>query len=384
MLCSFLVISLLVKASESLRLVRLDVPSVVRRGEPAWLNCSYQLGNDQLYSIKWYKNNVEIYRFLPSEVPPVKVYNMPGIHVDLSKSNESNLYLNTTDLNSEGKYRCEVSAESPSFQTERGQKEMLIYVLPEEDPTIKGLQSQYKVGDVINLTCSYGPSRPNASVTWYINDRKVSGNAEEVIQTSSYIDGEGLMHTTSRMMFRAQFSHFWHGAMEVRCSSHASLPYYVSSEEVNIRENGRKVDVSGPQMNGPQIDGSKNHYRLGSIVDLSCRAEGDAPAHELKWLINDKEAQDSYVSYTPPFGPDGHSSTVLRLHFRLTEQHFSKGELRLKCVSKQVREFTADRSFRIPMSDKGHTSGLQVSFSRANSGTQRMACLTLMLLLLTL
>ncbi|KAH6931050.1 hypothetical protein HPB50_021989 [Hyalomma asiaticum] len=110
-----------------LRLLRLDVPSVARRGEPVWLNCSYDLESDQLYSVKWYKNNVEIYRYLPSETPRVKVYNMPGIHIDVSRSNISDLYLNDTDLNSEGKYRCEVSAESPSFQTERAQQEMIMY-----------------------------------------------------------------------------------------------------------------------------------------------------------------------------------------------------------------------------------------------------------------
>lgn len=47
-------------------------------------------------------------------------------------------------------------------------------VLPYEDPVIKGLYSQYQLGDLVNLTCSYGPSKPNASLTWYINDRKVS------------------------------------------------------------------------------------------------------------------------------------------------------------------------------------------------------------------
>lgn len=46
-------------------------------------------------------------------------------------------------------------------------------VLPLEDPIIRGLRSQYQIGDPVNLTCSYGPSKPNASLTWYINDRKV-------------------------------------------------------------------------------------------------------------------------------------------------------------------------------------------------------------------
>lgn len=372
MFLALLVVTLLTKATCGLRLLRLDVPSIMRRGEQTWLNCSYDLERDQLYSIKWYKNNVEIYRYLPSETPRVKVYNMPGIHIDVSRSNISDLYLNDTDLNSEGKYRCEVSAESPSFQTERAQKEMIVYVLPYEDPVIKGLYSQYQLGDLVNLTCSYGPSKPNASLTWYINDRKVPTASEEAIHRTQYVDGEGLSYVQSRISFVAQPGHFWHGSMEIRCASHAALPYYVSSEELTIRDYGRTVDISGPRMNGPRLDGKKDKYTLGNVVDLSCNADGEAPIHGLKWLINDREAQDSYVSYSPPHGPGSTASTVLKLHFRLGEQHFSKGELRLKCVSKQLREFTAASEYRVPISDKRQSSGLQVSFSRSNGSSRHL------------
>ncbi|KAL3241453.1 hypothetical protein MRX96_002569 [Rhipicephalus microplus] len=352
------------KGGTCLRLLRLDVPYVARRGEPVWLKCSYDLERDQLYSIKWYKNNVEIYRYLPSETPRVKVYNMPGIHIDVFRSNISDLYLNDTDLNSEGKYRCEVSAESPSFQTERAQQEMIMYVLPLEDPIIRGLRSQYQIGDPVNLTCSYGPSKPNASLTWYINDRKVPTGSEEVVENGHFVDAETLWHAHSRVSFVAQASHFWHGTMEVRCASHSALPYFVSSEELTIRDYGRIVDVSGPRINGPRLEGARDYYNLGNVIDLSCRA--DATSHELKWHMNDREAPDSYVSPTS----NGHGAATLRLNFRLAEQHFNKGELRLKCVSRQLREFTAASELRVPVSDKRHSSGLQVYFARANGSIQ--------------
>ncbi|KAG0433447.1 hypothetical protein HPB47_019910, partial [Ixodes persulcatus] len=534
-------------ATCGLRLLRLDVPSIMRRGEQTWLNCSYDLERDQLYSIKWYKNNVEIYRYLPSETPRVKVYNMPGIHIDVSRSNISDLYLNDTDLNSEGKYRCEVSAESPSFQTERAQKEMIVYAHPSKFPQFKsepssggpdedlietrssrriqGLHPEHGllpprtkqptrptmndqlsqplaassiiylpdtagvdglreiVRDIVREelrkmlpaadrpssislavvvreevhrafqpevpintttpeepTLSYAamarrppqanrqdtapprrdppmpqyrrrqeeqvqdvrPEQPSPRKTdvWQTADRRpvdhiyrscphrrlglrgfhpndphpssleantpsqVPTASEEAIHRTQYVDGEGLSYVQSRISFVAQPGHFWHGSMEIRCASHAALPYYVSSEELTIRDYGRTVDISGPRMNGPRLDGKKDKYTLGNVVDLSCNADGEAPIHGLKWLINDREAQDSYVSYSPPHGPGSTASTVLKLHFRLGEQHFSKGELRLKCVSKQLREFTAASEYRVPISDKRQSSGLQVSFSR--------------------
>ncbi|GBL92695.1 hypothetical protein AVEN_119091-1 [Araneus ventricosus] len=111
----------------ALRLSKLDVSSAVIRGEPAWLNCSYILEGDELYSVKWYKNNVEFYRFLPTDRPPGQKYDLQGVYVDLEQSFEGYVYLKRTDLNTEGVYRCEVSAEAPSFQTVREEKEVRVY-----------------------------------------------------------------------------------------------------------------------------------------------------------------------------------------------------------------------------------------------------------------
>lgn len=46
-------------------------------------------------------------------------------------------------------------------------------VLPEDGPTISGVKPQYQVGDDVNVTCSAGPSKPAASLRWYINGHEV-------------------------------------------------------------------------------------------------------------------------------------------------------------------------------------------------------------------
>lgn len=79
-----------------LRLSRLDVPAAVIRGEPAWLNCTYDLEKDELYSVKWYKNNVEFYRYLPTDRPPGQKYDLQGVYVDVSK--QMNLFLSSITL----------------------------------------------------------------------------------------------------------------------------------------------------------------------------------------------------------------------------------------------------------------------------------------------
>ena len=50
----------------------------------------------------------------------------------------------------------------------------LFLVLPEDGPTISGVKPQYQVGDDVNVTCSAGPSKPAASLRWYINGHEVS------------------------------------------------------------------------------------------------------------------------------------------------------------------------------------------------------------------
>ncbi|KAG0433741.1 hypothetical protein HPB47_019643 [Ixodes persulcatus] len=58
------------------------MPSVVIRGDPVWLNCSFDLESDDLYSVKWYKNHREFFRYLPSESPPAQSYRLSGVYVD--------------------------------------------------------------------------------------------------------------------------------------------------------------------------------------------------------------------------------------------------------------------------------------------------------------
>ncbi|GIY71461.1 uncharacterized protein CEXT_464111 [Caerostris extrusa] len=93
---------------------------VPQDSDDVWLNCTYDLEKETLYSIKWHKNDVEFYRYIPADVPPGQKYELEGIHIDLTRSSKGNIYMPTTDVNSEGIYRCEVSSEAPIFRTVRG------------------------------------------------------------------------------------------------------------------------------------------------------------------------------------------------------------------------------------------------------------------------
>lgn len=46
--------------------------------------------------------------------------------------------------------------------------------LPREGPHISGEQSQYQIGDTLNINCTSGKSHPSSSIQWFINDEPVS------------------------------------------------------------------------------------------------------------------------------------------------------------------------------------------------------------------
>ncbi|KAF7487695.1 hypothetical protein SSS_03445 [Sarcoptes scabiei] len=337
-----------------LKLLSVHVPTMVVMGQPIWLNCSYDLEYEELYSIKWYHWNAdsdakgEFYRWIPKDFPPGQMFPMSGIHLDLSRSSFGNVYLSKSDIFTDGSFRCEVSAEAPSFRTVRKEKELHIYSLPKEKPIIRDANgnnetttySHYGPGDLINLTCRTKPSRPKSSITWYINDElaepryvKSDDNLEE--------NFNGLQSSSSRLYFFAERNHFHNGMMKVSCVSDMVIQYSMASEEILI---GDDLDHNHNQYhhhhhsqykNSPQtvtdsiskempiITGLQQNrrYRPGDIVNLTCISRAK-PAPKLSFLINDEEAAPAQLRRFPIFSlSDGSFASKLGLKFEIKAEN---------------------------------------------------------------
>jgi len=86
-------------------------------GSSTRLECKYDLQGEELYTVKWYKDGHEFYRFLPSESPEIQTFNVTGVHVDQKQSTGESVVLRALELRSSGQYKCEITVEAPSFQT---------------------------------------------------------------------------------------------------------------------------------------------------------------------------------------------------------------------------------------------------------------------------
>jgi hypothetical protein len=68
-----------------LKLVSLKVPLATDIFQPATLICEYDLESRKLYSIKWYKDECEFFRYTPDYEPHSQAFPTPGITLDVSK-----------------------------------------------------------------------------------------------------------------------------------------------------------------------------------------------------------------------------------------------------------------------------------------------------------
>nr|XP_053644351.1 uncharacterized protein LOC128696948 [Cherax quadricarinatus] len=182
----------------------------------------------------------------------MQIFDLPGITVDTALSDARKVTLRSVSLQSSGKYKCEVSADSPSFHTESRSAEMLVVDLPDEVPTISGGRAKYHVGDKLDVNCTSARSRPAASLMWYINDDQAE--SENLVEYTPVNDSDGLETSRLGLRFTVGPRHFPSGELRLRCTATIAAVYWQSSEE--------SVEGQLPQT-GPALE-SKGVYKGGS------------------------------------------------------------------------------------------------------------------------
>ncbi|XP_047739104.1 uncharacterized protein LOC108676628 [Hyalella azteca] len=286
---------------ECIKWTLFSVPSWVKLGEGASLTCKFDLEGQNLYAVKWYKDGREIYRYVPAEKLTQQDFPMAGVNIDVSQSDKEVVRLRNVSLESTGRYKCEVLAESPKFMTLVKSGEMQVVDLPAGPPIVLGGQSEYEDGDLVNVTCITLPSMPPAQVTWYINGHEApndilyphstaaplpqspqhypnnqypfnqypTGNSVGSARSSDHLQQSqpSLSHSRQSVKVTLAFTvrryHFDRGNMTLRCEARVS-ELYTGQEELHAR---RKTTIR-PALFGGRTSGasSTSHGIMLSVM----------------------------------------------------------------------------------------------------------------------
>lgn len=214
----------------ALRMTALQIPQHVVLNETVHMHCKFKLDGEILYSVKWYKDGHEFYRYVPRDMPTVQTFRVAGVNVNINNSTEKLVVLNNVNLTSSGRYRCEVSAEAPSFQTVSDHADMTVVVLPDEGPRITGGKARYQVGEVVRMNCTSAPSKPAALLTWFINGDPADTQYLKGPHITA-VDKKGLETAVLGLEFRVVNKHFKRGDMKLKCLATIATVYLQSNEE---------------------------------------------------------------------------------------------------------------------------------------------------------
>ncbi|XP_034488688.1 uncharacterized protein LOC117792595 [Drosophila innubila] len=218
-------------AQATLRNVNLLIePPAVRRGQSVVLRCEYQLDGAPLYSIKFYRGQLEFYRFTPGEYPHTKVFQYPGIKVDESSSNATLVLIRNVSFGLSGNFSCEVTADAPLYSTATAYAQMQVVEFPEKRPQLFTENTRYEPGDVLRANCSTPPSRPRAELRFTINHMPVASEETQYIRTV-----DNLIASRLSLKLQLQAVHF--------VASTTAISTTHTAANGNINGNGRAANV---------------------------------------------------------------------------------------------------------------------------------------------
>ncbi|XP_066582263.1 uncharacterized protein [Prorops nasuta] len=240
--------------------VEVKVPREAEVGSSVDLRCEWRLyGGNSLYSVKWYKDDHEFFRYVPDNRPAIQTFQQPGVFLNKERNNENSIRLQNLSLKTSGQYKCEVSTEAPSFATYYQTANLTVISLPEREPEITGLSSHYAVGENVTANCTAWPSVPKANLRWTINNEPVA--AENTVQHPPMqpISSLGIPNSLG-LLLEAESRHFQGGEGLVRIKCIAE----VGSQKFETEKRVLMAYVNNQRLSaGDMLRGSANN--LGAI-----------------------------------------------------------------------------------------------------------------------
>ncbi|KAF7284988.1 hypothetical protein GWI33_012308 [Rhynchophorus ferrugineus] len=251
-------LSLIIKDALCLKNVAVFIePDVVQYKDKSTLRCTYDLEDDVLYSVKWYRGSREFYRYIPAEQPSIKFFPIPGVTADLARSNSSQVVLKDIEFNLAGNFSCEVTTDGQNIHTRIDSKSMLVVQLPVHPPEISVGREPLDYGDILRANCSSYPSRPPADLKFILNGITVNQSEPAALRKQNTNDWSDL-----QLELKLSFIHFNEGRLALQCVAQVSSIYREVAElELESLRHPVPARVSAPS-NAAARTSQKIEYTL--------------------------------------------------------------------------------------------------------------------------
>ncbi|KZC09396.1 hypothetical protein WN55_11139, partial [Dufourea novaeangliae] len=240
--------------------VSIDIPLAVAAGTTVNMSCRYDLQSDTLYTVKWYKGP-EFFRYVPKEMPPIAVFGELGAKVVTNRSDAHHVVLKDVQPNHTGKYRCEVSGDSPSFNTVLVSGYMHVASLPNGEPQVRVEKKRYAVGDTVRGNCTVPSGNPPANVTWTVNGVPV--NASFMMNVTDKLGDNQQLMTIAGLDFEIIPDSFSNSGLHVVCHANVFHLYKKQADVLLIEERPRLASVLGTRESS--YIGSASKYMEGGF-----------------------------------------------------------------------------------------------------------------------
>ncbi|XP_050039868.1 cell adhesion molecule-related/down-regulated by oncogenes-like [Dermacentor andersoni] len=328
--------------AHAVKIIELKVPETPTRGSTVMLECLYDLQGDQLYSVKWYKDSREFFRYVPQDEPNKKLFNLKGLTVNVARSTNTTIVLDNVHRSASGIYRCEVGGDAPSFSYDSAEKRMDVTETPLsiDQPPIGIL------GGSVRLNCAHNfGGLPLYSFKWFKDDKMLYKYIPRHRPPGELFSVQGvtidMLQTNYSSLYLKNLSALSAGTY--RCEASSDAPPFLTVQDEKMLAVLEQRDMR------PQITYDRETYQVGDNVRLNCSSSRSRPAPKLAVYVNDRLLIDADVKASVDTHRDGFQTATLIATFPVSHNDARGAAVRVKCQASFIGLYEAVGEMSIPV-----------------------------------
>ncbi|KAF2904934.1 hypothetical protein ILUMI_01240 [Ignelater luminosus] len=154
----------------------------------------------------------------------------------MSNSSPNKVVLRNVQQGVSGRYRCEVSTDSPNFYTTIETGYMYVIKIPKGEPHIMIEKDSYEIGYTLSGNCTSPSSYPSVNLTWFVNERQVNASSVMYVPDPNASESQKIPKiSVSRFELEIDANTFLDGKVRLQCVA-TLFDLYQSQAEIVLQE----------------------------------------------------------------------------------------------------------------------------------------------------